>query len=310
MPEPDKTLIVVVGPTAIGKTDLAIQLAQHYHTEIISADSRQFFKEMSIGTAKPLQAELLEVKHHFIDSHSINSPFSVGDFEKESITLLEKLFDKHDTAILVGGSGLYIQAVCEGFDDIPKATDEVRTKWNNIFATDGIEALQSALITVDPDYYREVDTNNPQRLIRALEVYETTGKPFSSYRIKRANPRPFHIIKIGLDIARDELYERVNHRVDMMMEAGLLEEVKSLLPYRDLNALNTVGYSELFDYLEGKISLEAAIDQIKQNTRRFAKRQLTWFKRQNDIKWFEPGEAEKIIKFVTQSVLQHLRREG
>ena len=305
MPKPDKTLIVVVGPTAIGKTDLAIKLAQHYHTEIISADSRQFFKEISIGTAKPSEKELRAIKHHFIHSHSIDSPFSVGDFEKQSIQLLEDLFDDHDTAILVGGSGLYIQAVCEGFDDIPKATDGIRDKWNSIFAGEGIEALQRALITIDPEYYSEVDTSNPQRLIRALEVYETTGKPFSSYRIKKISPRPFHIIKIGLDIKRDELYERINHRVDMMMEAGLLQEVKSLLPHRDLNALNTVGYSELFDYLEGQISLEEAIDKIKQNTRRFAKRQLTWFKRQNDIKWFEPGQTEEIIAYLNQSFLQN-----
>lgn len=304
MSKPDKMLIVVIGPTAIGKTDLAVQLAQYYHTEIISADSRQFFKETSIGTAKPSEKDLQTVKHHFIDSHNISSPFSVGEFEKEAICLLENLFKEHDTVILVGGSGLYIQAVCQGFDDIPKAAEGVREKWNKVFNEEGIEVLQEALSKADPEYYKEVDTNNPQRLIRALEVHETTGKPFSSYRIKTNNPRPFQIVKIGLDIERDALYERINRRVDVMMESGLLEEVKSLLPYKNLNALNTVGYSELFDYLEGNGTQEEAVDKIKQNSRRFAKRQLTWFRRQHDIKWFVPGQTEKVIKYINQSVLQ------
>lgn len=303
MLKPDKTLIVVVGPTAIGKTDLAIKLAQHYRTEIISADSRQFFKETSIGTAKPSDEELLTVKHHFINSHSIDSSFSVGDFEKQAIHLLEELFREHDTVILVGGSGLYIQAVCQGFDDIPKASDGVREKWNNIFVKEGIEALQAALREVDPAYYHEVDLSNPQRLIRALEVYDTTGKPFSSYRVKKVNFRPFHIIKIGLDLKRGELYHRINQRVDKMMESGLLEEVKRMLPYKTLNALNTVGYSELFDHLEGKTTLEESVEKIKQNTRRFAKRQLTWFKRQDDIKWFEPDQANQVIIYLDQQLL-------
>lgn len=307
MRKPDKRLIVIVGPTAIGKTNLAIKLAQHYDTEIISADSRQFFKEISIGTAKPSESELRTVKHHFIDSHSIGSPFSVGDFERQSIRLLEELHEKRDTVILVGGSGLYIQAVCEGFDDVPKASPQVRDKWNSVFAVEGIEALQSALIEVDPTYYDEVDINNPQRLIRALEVYETTGKPFSSYRIKKNNNRPFNIIKVGLDIERDELYQRINQRVDMMIENGLLEEVESQLSHKNLNALNTVGYSELFDYLEGNISLDVAIGQIKQNTRRFAKRQLTWFKRQHDIKWFKPGQFDEVIEYINLSSLQNLQ---
>ena len=298
MYKPDKTLIVLVGPTAIGKTDLAIQLASHFQTEIISADSRQFYREMEIGTAKPSPEEIQATKHHFINSHSITSEFSVGDFEQQVLKVIDNLFVNHDTAILVGGSGLFIQAVCQGFDEIPKPSEGSREKWNSLFAEEGIEALQKALKIVDPDYYKEVDIHNPQRLIRALEVYETTGKPFSSYRIKNIHPRPFHILKIGLDMNREELYQRINHRVDQMMDRGLLKEVEGLLPFRNLNALNTVGYSEIFDYLDGVLTLEQAIDKIKQNTRRFAKRQLTWFKRQDDIKWFSPGETESIISWL------------
>jgi tRNA dimethylallyltransferase len=302
MQKPDKTLIVVVGPTAIGKTDLAIQLALHYRTEIISADSRQFFREMEIGTAKPSEVELQTAKHHFINSQSVETEFSVGDFEQQALRVLNDLFVSHDTAILVGGSGLYIQAVCQGFDNIPKPTEGIRDKFNSLYTNEGIEALKYGLLAVDPEYYREVDLNNPQRLIRALEVFETTGRPFSSYRIKNTSPRPFRIIKIGLDISREELYRRINHRVDVMMKNGLLEEVRRLQPYKDLNALNTVGYSELFDHLEGKVSLEEAIAKIKQNTRRFAKRQLTWFKRQKDIKWFRPGETSEVIDYIQSMI--------
>jgi tRNA dimethylallyltransferase len=303
---PSKTLIVIMGPTAIGKTNLAIKLARHYHTEILSADSRQFYQEMSIGTAKPSEMELAAAKHHFINSHSINySEFSVGVFETEALAVLSKLFENNDQAILAGGSGLYIQAVCQGFDDIPKATSDTRENLNALFAEFGINALQDYLSKADPEYYNQVDLNNPQRLIRALEVFETTGKPFSSYRIKNINTRPFNIIKIGLNIDRAELYQRINSRVDQMMESGLLDEVKSLLPHRSLNALNTVGYSELFDYLDGLVTLPEAIDKIKQNTRRFAKRQLTWFKRQENIKWFSPSEIEKIISWINLQKLQN-----
>lgn len=305
MLEPTKTLIVIVGPTAIGKTNLAIKLAQHYHTEILSADSRQFYREMSIGTAKPSEFELAAAKHHFINSHSIHTEFSVGEFETQALEILSKLFQNNDLAILAGGSGLYVQSVCQGFDDIPKATSQTRENLNALFAEKGINALQEYLSKADPEYYNQVDLNNPQRLIRALEVFETTGKPFSSYRIKNINTRPFNIIKIGLNVDREELYQRINSRVDQMMEGGLLEEVRSLLPYRGLNALNTVGYSELFDYLDGLVTLPVAIDKIKQNTRRFAKRQLTWFKRQEDIKWFSPAEIEQIISWINLQKLQY-----
>lgn len=285
-----KTLIVVAGPTASGKTAAAINLAQHYKTVILSADSRQFYREMSIGTAKPSWIELATAKHYFIDSHSITENFSVGDFEKHGLTLLDELFREHDIIILVGGSGLYIKALTEGFDDIPQADVDIREKLNQQLADHGIEPLQQKLKEVDPDYYNEVDLHNPQRVIRALEVFETTGQPFSSYRKAGVNKRPFHILKIALDMPREVLYNRINQRVDIMLEQGLLAEARELIFQRHLNALNTVGYSELFDYFDDKISLEKAVDQIKQNTRRFAKRQLTWFRKDKEIHWLKPED--------------------
>jgi tRNA dimethylallyltransferase len=281
-----KTLIVIAGPTAVGKTAVAIELAKLLKTEIISADSRQFYREMAIGTAKPNEDELSQAKHHFINSHSITDNFSVGDFEKQGLALLQDIFQKHDTAILVGGSGLYIKAICEGFDELPSASSEIRDRLNQAFNDKGISYLQGQLKDADPVYYNQVDLNNPQRLIRALEVFEATGKPFSSYRKAITNRRPFHTIKIGLDLPRDILYQRINQRVDAMIDQGLIEEVRSLLPFRHYNALNTVGYSELFDYIDGKTDLYTAIELIKQNTRRFAKRQLTWFRKDKDITWF------------------------
>lgn len=292
---PKKTLIVIAGPTAVGKTDTAIQLAQHYNTVILSADSRQFYREMSIGTAKPNVDELAAAKHYFIDSHSITEKFSVGDFEKEALTLLNGLFEIHEVVILVGGSGLYIKAVCEGFDELPSADAGIRHRLNQDFTEKGIVYLQDKLKAADPDYYNEVDIHNPQRLIRALEVFETTGKPFSSFRTASINKRPFNIIKFGLNLPREVLYQRINQRVDIMIEKGLVDEVRSLLPYRHLNALNTVGYSELFDYLDGKVDLDSAIELIKQNTRHFAKRQLTWFRKDKDFIWLEPGEVGEMI---------------
>ena len=310
MLRPDKTLIVIVGPTGIGKTELAIQLAKYYHTDIVSADSRQFFKETAIGTAKPTESELQAEKHHFINSHSILEEFSVGDFEKKALRVIEGIFANNRYALLVGGSGLYINAICEGFDNIPKPGEGVRQKLNDLYAQEGITVLQDTLKKADPVYYSQVDLNNPQRLIRALEVFETSGLPFSSYRNKELTSRPFNIIKVGLNTSRAELYDRINRRVDLMMEKGLLKEVTGLLPYRNLNALNTVGYSELFEYLEGKVSLEEAVDKIKQNTRRFAKRQLTWFNRQQDIKWFKPGDPEEVIAYLNQRFLQSPAHAG
>ncbi|MDO8993939.1 tRNA (adenosine(37)-N6)-dimethylallyltransferase MiaA [Daejeonella sp.] len=293
-----KTLIVIAGPTAAGKTSLAIQVAKHFKTEIISADSRQFYREMSIGTAKPSKEELAAVRHHLIDSHSILDSFSVGDFEKAVINLLEKLFKTHNQVVLVGGSGLFINAVCNGFDELPVASEETRNALNQILAEKGIEHLREKLKKVDPVYYSEVDIHNPQRLIRALEVYESTGNPFSSYRTKTAKQRDFNIIKLAISQNRGKLYEQINLRVDQMVENGLIEEVEGLNDYRHLNALNTVGYSEIFEYFDGKLSKEEAIDKIKQNTRRFAKRQLTWFKKSEDIKWFDPREYDSILNYL------------
>jgi len=287
-----KTLLVIAGPTASGKTAIAIQLAQYYNTVIVSADSRQFYKEMSIGTAKPGLEELAAVKHYFISSHSITENFSVGDYEKQGLALLDELFKTHDLVILVGGSGLYIKALCEGFDDIPQADPGIREQLNREFAEKGITALQEELKKTDPLFYGEVDLNNPQRIIRALEVYRNTGKPFSSYRKATVNKRPFRTVKIALDLPREVLYERINQRVDDMVKQGLVEEVRSLLPFRQLNALNTVGYTELFNYFDNKTDLNTAIKLIKQNTRHFAKRQLTWFRKDKEFHWLMPDDIQ------------------
>lgn len=281
------TLIVIAGPTASGKTAAAIQLAQHFSTVVVSADSRQFFREMSIGTAKPTSYELAAAPHYFIDSHSVTENFSVGDFERDCLALLAQLFQLHKVVIIAGGSGLYIKAICEGFDDIPKTDAAIREKLNNELAEKGIKPLQERLKNIDPTYYNEVDISNPQRVIRAIEVYEHSGQPFSSFRTSKTNQRPFNIIKLGLDMPRQILYDRINRRVDQMVAEGLVEEVRSLLPYRHLNALSTVGYSEIFDYLNGATDLSTAISLIKQNTRRFAKRQLTWFRKDKEIVWVE-----------------------
>jgi tRNA dimethylallyltransferase len=294
----NKTLIVIAGPTAVGKTAIAIQVAKHYNTVVVSADSRQFYREMSIGTAKPDADELAAVKHHFIDSHSIHENFSVGDFEKQALALLDELFKEYDAVVMAGGSGLYIKAVCEGFDNLPVADPGIRHKLNQDFTELGIRHLQERLKEVDPDYYEQVDIQNPQRLIRALEVFETTGKPISYYRKSTINTRPFNIVKIGLNLPRDILYQQINYRVDKMIELGLIDEVKSLIPHRSLNALNTVGYSELFDYFDGKSDLESALQLIKQNTRHFAKRQLTWFRKDKDIHWLEADNEDVVLDIV------------
>ncbi len=280
-----KTLLVVAGPTAIGKTAFAIELAKRYHTEIVSADSRQFYREMAIGTAKPSLAELSEAKHHFINSHSIVDTFTAGDYEKEALHLLNQLFAQYNLVVLVGGSGLFIKAVCEGFDEFPDIAPAIRNKLNEEYAANGLAPLQERLKQADPSYFNTVDSNNPQRVIRALEVIESTGIPYSSFRKANAKARPFNIIKLGLNLPREQLYQRINQRVDNMMAEGLLEEVKQFLPYQHLNPLNTVGYTELFDFLAGKQTLEEAISLIKQNTRRFAKRQLTWFRKDAEIVW-------------------------
>lgn len=297
-----KFLISIAGPTAIGKTATAITLANHYQTAILSADSRQFYREMSIGTAKPSPKELTAAPHYFINSHSITDTFNVGDFEKQGLAKLEELFNEKDTAIMAGGSGLYIKAITEGFDELPEIDPAIRERLNRLFAQQGISALQDQLLIADPVYYDQVDLNNPQRLIRALEVYEGTGQPYSSYRKGSLQQRPFISIKLGLDMPREQLYDRINKRVDMMVSGGLIDEVKQLLPYRRLNALNTVGYSEIFDYLDGNTNLPRAIELIKQNTRRFAKRQLTWFRKDKDIQWFLPTDVSAIIQYIDKTI--------
>lgn len=294
----EKTLVAVIGPTAIGKTALAIQLAQHFDTEIISADSRQFFKEMEIGTAKPDQEELAAAKHHFIDSHSIQQLFSTGDFEVQGLRKLDEIFDRHDLAIMVGGSGLYVNALIKGLDEMPEIDLSIRTQLNEQFKEEGIVPIQLQLAKVDPEYFAKVDQQNPQRMIRGLEVFLSTGEKLSSMLSAIKKERPFNVIKIGLNTDRALLYDRINKRVDQMVKKGLIEEVKSLIEFRAYNALNTVGYSEIFEYLDGRISLEDAISSIKQNTRRFAKRQLTWFRRDEATSWYEPDQDNRIIEHI------------
>ena len=301
----NKKLICIVGPTAVGKTQLAIDLAKKLNTVIISADSRQFYRELNIGTAKPSPEDLNAVPHYFINSHSIQEEFSAGDFEKACLELLKDLFTKKDEVILVGGSGLFVNAICEGLDDLPFIPSELREKWNNIYQNKGIEALKEHLKNVDPNYYEQVDKANPQRLIRAIEVFEATGKPYSEYRIKNTSSRPFNCIKFALNRDRDELYHRINSRVDIMMKEGLLEEVKGLVEFKNLRNLLTVGYSELFDYFDGKHSnLEEAVDKIKQNSRRYAKRQITWFKKDTNTVWLDASKSTQDLLTEIENTLK------
>jgi tRNA dimethylallyltransferase len=286
-------LITIIGPTAIGKTSLAIQLAKHFNSEIISCDSRQFFKEMRIGTAVPDDSELNAIKHHFIQNISIHNIYNVGDFENDALKKLDELFQKNNIQIMVGGSGLYIDAVIKGFDEFPEIEPNIRTQINNTFDRFGIEYLQKQLQNLDSEYYNKISKENPQtlqnpqRMKRFVEVCIGSGKPYSSYLGKRINKRNFSPILIGLEADREKMYERINSRVDFMLESGLLNEVENLVPYKNLNALQTVGYKELFDYLDNIYSLEFAIEEIKKNTRRFAKRQMTWFKKYENVYWFD-----------------------
>ncbi len=297
-----KHLITIVGPTAIGKTSLSITLAQHFNCDIISCDSRQFFTEMQIGTAAPTTEELAGAKHHFIQNKSIFKNYTVGDFEKEAITKLDELFLTNDYVVMVGGSGLYVDAVLKGFDYFPEIDNSVREKVTSNYEKLGIDYLQNELQKRDPDYFEVVAKENPQRMMRALEVCIGSGKPYSSYLNQKKNTRNFTPILIGLEAERSVIYNRINQRVDIMINEGLLEEAKELFPYKDLNALQTVGYRELFRYFEGEISLEFAIEEIKKNTRRFAKRQLTWFKRNQETKWFDYlTDRKEIIKTINEN---------
>ena len=293
-----KYLIVVGGPTGSGKTALAIRLAQYFHTEILSADSRQFFRELSIGTAKASPEELQAVPHHFINSLSVEQNYSVGDFERDALNLLARLYQEHQVVILAGGSSLYIKALCEGLDEFPEVPDSIRTEVEKLYQNEGIAALQQELAQVDPIYFEQVDRANPQRLIRAISVYRASGLPFSKFRTQQAEPRFFKPIYLWLELPREELYQRINQRVDQMFSTGLEAEARGLYPQRHLNALQTVGYQELFDYFAGDISREEAIELIKRNSRRYAKRQGTWMRRDGFWKTFSPDQFDAIIQYL------------
>ena len=293
-----KKIIIIVGPTAIGKTALSISLANALNTEIISCDSRQFYKELLIGAAPPSPKELAEVKHHFIQNLSVANDYNAGTFEIDAIERIKEIHKTKDTIIVVGGSGLYVNAICKGFDKMPEIPTNIRTALNDEFSKQGISWLQKEVEKIDPIFFESCDNQNPQRLLRALEVYKATGETFSSFKSDSAKIRPFEIIKIGLTIDRELLYERINTRVDKMLENGLLEEVESLIPFQQKNALQTVGYKEIFSFFNNDCTLEKAVENIKQNTRRFAKRQLTWFRKDKNTTWFEPHQIEEIKTFI------------
>lgn len=294
----NKHLLVIAGPTAVGKTEICLHLAKIFQTEIISSDSRQFYRETEVGTAKPTNSELKEVKHHFINSLSIFDNYDVRKFEMDTLQLLEKLFEKHDLVIMTGGSGLYIDAICYGFDEIPEVDPAIRQQLIMDYQHDGIQNLQLRLQELDPVYYSQVDIQNPQRLMRALEVCIGTGKTYSSFRTKKKNIRSFNCILIGLERDREELYQRINKRMDIMIAKGIFEEAQRLYPHRHLNALQTVGYSEIFGFLEEKYNKDEAERLLKRNSRRYAKRQMTWFKKYPEMTWFHPSNVEGIRDFL------------
>ena len=301
----NKTLIVITGPTAVGKTALCLEIAKHFDIPIINADSRQIYRELRIGTAQPTKEQMQEVKHYFVGTLGLDDYYSASLFEQQVLECLEQQFLTSDYALLSGGSMMYIDAVCDGIDDIPTIDDETRTLMKQRLADEGLEALVEELRRLDPEYYEIVDRQNPRRVVHALEICTMTGKTYTSFRKREKRQRPFQIIKIGLNRPREELYDRINQRVDQMMADGLLEEARSLYPLRQLNALNTVGYKELFDYLEGRWPLEEAVERIKGNTRRYARKQLTWYKKDERMKWFHPQETEQIISYIS-----HYEREN
>lgn len=296
------TLIVVLGPTGVGKSDVSIQIAKHFNSEIISADSRQFFRELSIGTAVPSSEDLKDITHHFIQTKSIHDYYNVSEYESEALQLIEQLFQHKNPLILTGGSMLYVDTICKGIDDIPTVHPEIRNEVIKWYEENGIEVLRQHLLEIDPEYYAIVDQNNPKRMLHAVEIQHMTGLPFTSFRKNTVKERPFCILKIGINQERKTLYERINHRVERMMETGLLEEAKLVYPHRKLNSLNTVGYKELFTYLDGDCTLAEAVDLIQRNTRKYARKQLTWFRRDTEINWFEPNQVSEIISFIDQKM--------
>lgn len=296
------TLIVILGPTGVGKSDISLELAKHFSTDILSADSRQLFRELSIGTAVPPKEDLQSVKHHFIQTRSIHDYYNVSEYETEAIERINTLFQTKNPLILTGGSMLYIDTICKGIDDIPTVSPEIRNEVILWYQENGLEALQQRLSSLDPEYYHIADLNNAKRLLHAVEVCQMTGKTFTSFRKNTVRTRPFRILKVGINQQREILYDRINQRVDKMMEAGLLEEARSVYPYKDLNSLNTVGYKELFSYFDGHCSLEEAVDLIKRNSRKYARKQLTWFRKDTEITWFEPHQLKEIIAFIDEQL--------
>ena len=299
-----KTLIVITGPTAVGKTALCLDIAQHFGIPIINADSRQIYKELKIGTASPTSEQLQLVPHYFVGSLSLTDYYSASLFEQQVLEILSRQFREHDFALMAGGSMMYIDAVCDGIDDIPTVDDVTRETLKQRLKEEGLEALVEQLKELDPEYYEIVDRQNPRRVVHGLEICLMTGKTYTSFRKREKKERPFRIVKIGLNRPREELYDRINQRVDQMMQQGLLDEAKALYPMRQMNALNTVGYKELFDYLDGRWPLEEAVERIKGNTRRYARKQLTWYKKDPQIRWFHPDEKEQIISYISQDYEQ------
>lgn len=293
-----KTLIVLIGPTGVGKTDLSIKIAEKYGSPIISADSRQLYSDLKIGTAAPTEEYLKRVKHYFVGTLKLTDYYSAAQYESEAISLLEELFKSNNTILLTGGSMMYIDAICKGIDDIPTVDSETRQMMMEKYEKEGLDRLCAELKLLDPEYYSTVDLKNPKRVIHALEICYMTGKTYTSFRTGNKKQRPFDIIKIGLCRDREELYERINKRVDIMIKEGLVDEVKSVYEYRKLNSLNTVGYKEIIQYLEGNCTLEFAIEKIKHNSRIYSRKQMTWFKRDNDITWFHPDKEEEIMEFI------------
>lgn len=293
-----KTLIVLIGPTGVGKTELSLRLAEHYHTCIISADSRQLYADLKIGTAAPTPEQLQRVQHHLVGTLQLTDYYSAAQYEAEVLNLLDTLFIEHDTVVLTGGSMMYVDAVCKGIDDIPTVDTETRQLMLQRYETEGLEQLCAELKLLDPEYYKIVDLKNPKRVIHALEICYMTGKTYTSFRTQQKKERPFRIVKIGLTRDREELYDRINRRVDLMVEDGLIEEAKRVYPHRALNSLNTVGYKEIFKYLDGDWTLPFAIDKIKQNSRIYSRKQMTWFKRDEEIRWFHPEQEAEIVEYL------------
>ncbi len=301
-----KTLIIILGPTAIGKTDLSIEVAKHYNTEIISCDSRQIYKELSIGTAIPNPQQLHTVNHRMIQNHSITEYYNASDYEVEAMKNIEEVFDSHDQAIMSGGSMMFIDVVCNGIDDLPTIDPEIRKEIIQRFEKDGLDPLRVELKRIDPEYYSIVDLKNHKRILHALEIFYMTGKKYSELRTNTKKKRDFDIIKIGMNTDRSILHKRINARVDKMIEEGLIEEVRAVSQFRQLNSLNTVGYKELFDYFDNNITLDDAIELIKRNSRRYARRQLTWFNKDKEIKWFEPNQTQEIINYLDSTIREKL----